>query len=69
MYITPVLMLRKRMMVSRLLRCGAVSPQTAVTLQQAGIFPGLFYALPNILMRRGVLGMTPDGRYFVLRYY
>ncbi len=66
MVFPPVLLLRKRRILKRLTACNAFSEESAVTLKAAGVFnPDAFKRLNKILVTRGILGLTPDGRYYV----
>lgn len=66
MVFPPVLLLRKRIILKRLTECNAFSEESAVALKAAGVFnPDAFKRLNTILVTRGILGLTPDGRYYV----
>ena len=58
---------RRRVLILRRLRkCGAFSPETAKSLAQAGILtPNMFPSFTNHLVETNVLGRTDDGKYYV----
>lgn len=57
--------LRKKIIVRALYAAGAVSPETAKTLGEAGTQnPDLFPEYTGRLVKQGVLGRTEDGRYW-----
>lgn len=66
MGVPPVLLLRRKMIVKRLTECNAFSEESAVTLKDAGVFnPNAFRRLNVFLVRKGILGITSDGRYYL----
>lgn len=68
MGVPPVLLLRRKIIIKRLTECNAFSPETAVTLKDAGVFnPNAFKRLNTILVNRGILGKTSDDRYFLIK--
>ena len=66
MGVPPVLLLRRNIIIKRLTESNAFSERSAVTLEDAGVFnPNVFKRLNTILVDRGVLGVTSDGRYYL----
>lgn len=64
----PVLLLRRKIIIKRLTDCNAFSAETAVTLKAVGVFnPNAFKRLNIILVNRGILGITSDGRYYLIK--
>ncbi|WP_322169631.1 hypothetical protein [Acutalibacter caecimuris] len=60
----PVLLMRRNYILKKLRRCGAVSPQTAVTFEQAGVFnPRGFPRVTRIMVKRGWLAQIGDRFY------
>lgn len=60
------LVIRRVVIVRKLKKCGAVSPETAKTLAEAGVpNPNAFPKIPEILVKRGVIHQTPDGKYYL----
>lgn len=65
-FFTPVLMLRRKVIVKRLNDCGATSEKTAKTLAEAGVInPNSFSRFTQKLVEMGTIHMTSDGRYYV----
>ena len=63
----PIPSIRKKHIVQKLIARGAISPETACTLADAGVInPNAFSAVTKRLVSSGVLGETADGRYWVL---
>ena len=61
----PVLLIRRNQIILRLAAAGAESPDTAVTLADAGIIHSNgFRRLTDFLVRRGISQRTADGRYY-----
>lgn len=68
MGVPPVLLLRRKIIIKRLTDCNAFSEETAVTLKDAGVFnPNAFKRLNEILINRGILSKTSDGRYYLIK--
>ena len=64
--IPPIPVIRRNMIVRKLQRCGAVSEETAKTLAEAGVLnPNGFARLTEILVKRGIIKTTGDGRYYI----
>ena len=65
-FFTPVLLLRRKVIVKRLNACGATSEKTAKTLAEAGVInPNGFNRFTQRLVEMGTIHMTSDGRYYV----
>ena len=63
----PIPWIRRNHIVQKLTASGAISPETACTFADAGVInPNAFSAVTKRLVQSGVLGETPDGRYWVL---
>lgn len=66
MVLLPVWALRQRVILKRLWQRGAVSPETAQTLQEAEVFhPDVFPKVTEALVRKGKLGKTVSGKYYL----
>ncbi len=62
----PIPLIRKKHIVRRLTVCGAVSPETAKTLDEAGVInPTWFKPVTNWLVKTGVIKKTSDNRYYI----
>lgn len=67
-FVGPVPIIRRNYIIRRLKKCGAVSEQTAKTLEAAGVFnPRAFPRVNDVLVRQGILAKTADGRYYLLK--
>ncbi len=65
-FFTPVLLLRRKVIVKRLNACGATSERTAKTLAEAGVInPNGFSRFTQKLVDLGTIHMTSGGRYYV----
>ena len=63
----PILLIRRKHILRRLIASGAVTPDTACTFADAGVInPIAFPAVKKRLIAGGVIGETQDGRYWVL---
>lgn len=66
MFVPPVPLIRMNYIVRRLRKCGAVSAETAKTLDEAGVInPRFFPRVNDVLVKRGVLARTEDGKYYL----
>ena len=66
MGVVPVLLLRKKIIITKLQQCGAVSEATAKTLEEAGVVnPNAFSKLNEKLVKDKVLGKTKDNKYYL----
>lgn len=60
-------LIRRKYVIRKLRKCGALSPETAVTFQQAGIIsPNGFRRVTRMMVRRGLLGQVED-RFYLIR--
>lgn len=67
MVVLPARALRQRVILKRLRRQGAVSPETASSLQEVGMLrPNLFPKVTEALIRQGKLAKTASGTYYLL---
>ena len=64
-FFPPVLLIRRNLIILKLAAAGATSPETAVTLAEAGVInSNTFRRLTDLLVGRGVIQRTTDGRYY-----
>lgn len=63
MFASPIPRIRKEVVLGKLRKCGAVSPESAVELEEAGIFTGMGLKI-ELLVLSGSLGKTNDGRFY-----
>lgn len=62
----PVLLLRRKRIIKKLLESGAFSETTAKTLQEAGVFiPDAFPKMTEKLVKENVLVKTKDNKYYL----
>ncbi len=62
----PIPLIRKNLIINKLTKCGAFSPETAKTLDQAGVFnPHAFGRITDKLVQKGAIHQTPDGKYYL----
>ncbi len=60
-------LIRRNYVIRKLRKCRALSPETAVTFQQAGIInPNGFQRVTRVMLKRGTLAAVGD-RYYLLR--
>lgn len=64
MFFPPIPLIRRRQIVKKLINAGAVSADTAKTLDEAGIFKGIGLIISR-LEDRGVLVKVNGERYYV----
>ena len=64
MFIPPVPIIRKKRIIDKLLNAGAVSSETAKTLDEVGIFKGTGLFISHLEVQ-GTLVHLNDGRYYV----
>ena len=61
-----VFAMRKKLILDSLARAGAKSPETAITLAEAGVEkPDLFSEYTEKLVLLGMLRRTSDGKYYL----
>lgn len=59
------LLVRRNLLILKLSAAGAGSPETAVTLEQAGVGNSrIFRKLADLMVRRGIIRRTDDGRLY-----
>lgn len=64
----PALLLRKKQVVKKLQQSGAISLETAKTLEEAGVFnPNAFQKVNDKLVKDKVLIRTTDNKYYLNR--
>lgn len=62
----PVLLLRKRIILRKLRKCGAISEESAKTLEEAGVFnPNAFPKVTENLVKQNILVRTNSGKYYL----
>ena len=60
-------LIRRNYVIRKLRKCGVLSPETAVTFQQAGIInPNGFRRVTRVMLKRGTLAVV-GYRYYLLR--
>lgn len=65
-FIPPVVLIRRKRIVKKLQECGAVSAETAKTLEEAGVKnPNGFGRFTDRLVRRGIIKKTQEGKYYI----
>ena len=65
-FFPPVPLIRRNIIVKSLINSGAVSERTAKTFAEAGMINlGGFKRITEILVKRGIVRRTSDGRYYV----
>ena len=64
MIFIPIPLIRRKVIVRKLLRCGAVFPETAKTPDEAGIFKGIGLMFAR-LEARGILRSCGNDRYYI----
>ena len=61
----PVLLIRRNLLILKLSAAGAGSPETAVTLEQAGVGNSrVARKFADVLVKRGIIRRTKDGRFY-----
>ena len=66
MGLIPVLLLRRKMIINKLQQSGAISEETARTLEEAGVFnPNVFPKVNEKLVKGKVLVKTKDNKYYL----
>ena len=65
-FFPPIPLIRKKVIVKRLMACGATSEATAKSLAEAGVInPHGFKRITERLVQSGVIHRTHDERYYV----
>ena len=63
---TPVLNIRRNVILKRLGKCGALSAETAKTLSEAGVTnPCAFPHVTEHMVSKGIIRRTEDGKYYL----
>ena len=63
----PVLVLRKKIIIKKLRRCGALSEESAKTLEEAGVFnPNAFPKVTEYMVQQNILVRTKSGKYYLV---
>lgn len=63
---SPVLLLRKKIIIEKLTKAGAISEATAKTLEEANVFnPRAFQRLTQNMVKEGILGITNNKKYYL----
>ena len=58
----------KNLIINKLKTYGAISPETALTLKEAGIInPDYFTTITEKLLESGIICKTPKGCYYLTR--
>ena len=66
MGVVPVLLLRRKMIIKKLQQSGAISEETAKTLEEAGVFnPNAFPKVNEKLVKDNVLVKTKNNKYYL----
>ena len=61
----PVLLIRRNLLILKLSAAGAGSPETAVTLEQAGVCNSrVARKFADVLVKRGIIRRTKDGKFY-----
>ena len=67
-FFPPVLLIRRKHIVKKLKDCGAVSSENAKTFSEANIInPNGFSRLTEMLVKRGIILKTEEGRFYVAK--
>ena len=56
------ILVKKKKIIEKLKKAGALSPNTAITAEKAGVYEGFIL---KDLIREGKMKKTADGRYYV----
>lgn len=66
MFGTPAILMRKKQILKKLQQSGAVSEETAKTLEEAGVFhPNAFARLNDKLVENKILVRTKNNKYYI----
>lgn len=64
--VPPLPLIRRKAIVKKLRNCGAVSPENAKTLAEAGIInPNILPGITERMIEKGIIKKTVDGRYYI----
>lgn len=67
-FVPPVLLIRKKRIISLLMRANAYSPDTAKRLDEIGLVnPYIMPRLTMRMVRRNEISVTDDGKYYLNR--
>ena len=65
-FFPPIPLIRRNLIVQKLQACGAVSPETAKTLAEAGVVnPNGFRRITERLVKTGVIKQAGEGKYYL----
>ncbi|MCM1330450.1 MAG: hypothetical protein NC253_13535 [Ruminococcus sp.] len=66
MSVAAALLMRQKIILDGIEKCGAFSEESAVTLRQAGIFnPNDVFGVAERLVKKNILKQTSDGKYYL----
>ena len=66
MFAIPVLLLRQKLILKKLRSCGAVSEESAKTLEEAGVFnPNAFPRVLEDMVNKNILIKTGSQKYYL----
>ena len=64
--VAPVLLMRKNMIIKKFRQCGAISEESARTLEEAGVFnPNAFSRVTEALVKQNVLVKINSDKYYL----
>ena len=65
-FFPPFILIRKKVIIKRLRQSGAMSPETAKTLADAGIInPNILPGVTERMVKKGIINKTADGKYYI----
>ena len=65
--VVPVLLLRRKVIIKKLQQSGAISEESAKTLEEAGVFnPNAFPRITEDMVKRNILAKTNTGKYYLV---
>lgn len=62
--VIPVPLIRRKRIIKKFLKCGAISAETAVTVEEANVFIGFGFIMFR-LEKRGILKLSESSKYYV----
>lgn len=66
MFLSPALLLRRKMIIEKLMKAGSTSEATAKTLEDAAVWnPKAFPGFTQNLVKEEILGITKDKKYYL----